>query len=867
MGDNVPTYTCASFDIDQMVEMSKNDLQNGVSPLVFAKKFAVSLTPTNSGTWEEVEGLMVWRLHIESEKAFSMMLIIDSLNLPPHSSLFLYDRDMSYVAGPYTESYTESSSVLPTPLIPGSQMTVELVYERDSLESPPSFVISSISHDYANVYGYLDEVYKDGFAGTILGCHNDINCNVGDPWQVEKRAVARIVIDGDGLCSGALVNNTLSDRTPYFLTANHCIDNNSDASKSVFYFNYESPTCGGGDGQTHHIVSGAQRRSFNANTDFSLLQLNARVPSSYQAFFAGWDRGGANPNSAFVIHHPVGNVKKISFDDDPLIPNAMVQNFGNPIFQPNTAWEVDYDNGTTEGGSSGSPLFNPNGRVIGQLGGGNFGCTNIVDYYGRFSVSWNTGATNSERLRDWLDPNNNAPNVIQGFAPQGWLHDWVIGWNAPTNQNVHSSINSLAVGEGNQVFYRGTDNKMHTLFWSNGSWNHDWVNGSNAPSNENVAGDVVVGEGNQVFYRGTDGKMHVYYWWNNDWQHGWLGGWNAPSAHNVSSSAGSIAVGEGNQVFYRGTDNKMQTYYFSNGSWVHDWINGSNAPSNENIGGDVVVGEFNQVFYRGSDGKMHVYYWWNNDWQHGWLGGWNAPSAHNVKSTAGSISVNNGNQVYYRGVDNKMQVYYFSNGSWQHGWLGGWNAPSAHNISGDFAAADNGQVYYRGNDGKMHVYYFANGSWAHDWLEASWQAPSIHNVAGAISVGTNNQIFYRGTDNRMHVYFWEQGFFRSSFASSNYTMYETKPSPTIPGNISSEKFDFAVYPNPTNGELKIRVFPKEPGLFNVSLLDMTGRLLISTEMTDSMEKVLGFQDRPSGIYILKIKDSNGNVVTEKVVKK
>jgi len=869
LNNDIPTYKCDTFDIDQMVEMSKNDLLNGVSPLRFAKKFAVSLTPDNSGVWEEQEGLMIWRLRIESEKAFSMMLIIDDLNLPTNSSLFFYNQDMLYTVGPYTELYTESK-VLPTPLVPGSAIIVELVYEKDSLEtSPPSFVISSISHDYANMFGYLNQIKEDEFASSILDCHNDINCNVGNPWQIEKQAVARIVIDGEGLCTGGLINNTLSDRTPYFLTADHCIDNNNEANTSVFYFNYESPVCDGGDGQTNHIVSGAQRRAFNWHSDFSLLQLNARVPTSYQPFYAGWDRGGANPNNAVVIHHPAGNVKKISFDNDPIIPNVDAIIFGPVNLQPNTAWDVDLDDGTTEGGSSGAPLFNNDGRIIGQNSGGHRGCpgnNGVIKYYGRLSVSWNTGTNNTERLRDWLDPDNNAPNEILGFAPQGWLHNWVIAWDAPSDQNVHSSIKALSVGEGNQVFYRGTDNKMHTLFWSSGSWNHDWVNGSNAPSNENIAGDVVAGEGNQLFYRGSDGKMHVYYWSNNDWHHDWLGGWNAPSAHNVKSTSGSIAVGVGNQVYYRGNDNKMQVYYFSNGSWQHGWLGGSNAPSAHNVSGDIVAGENGQVFYRGSDGKMQVYYFSNGSWQHGWLGGWNAPSAHDVKSTAGSISVGAGNQVYYRGNDNKMQVYYGSNGSWNHDWLGGWDAPSAHNISGDIAAGENGQVFYRGPDGKMHVYYWADSGWAHDWIEASWQAPSAHNVAGAIGVGTSNQTFYRGTDGRCRVYFWEQGFFRSSLSDHNYTMYETRPSPTIPGSVSAKVFDIVTYPNPVQGELKIRVFAKEAGIFNVSLFDVTGRLLMIGEMNDSMEKVLSFQDIPSGIFILKIRDSIGNVVTEKIVK-
>jgi hypothetical protein len=473
-----------------------------------------------------------------------------------------------------------------------------------------------------------------------------------------------------------------------------------------------------------------------------------------------------------VIHHPVGNVKKISIDNDALMPNnALVAIAGIGNFQPNTLLEVDLDDGTTEGGSSGAPLFNNNGRIVGQNVGGFRGCPDpdILKFYGRFSVSWNTGANNTQRLRDWLDPNNNAPNVIQGFAPQGWLHDWVISWNAPTNQNVHSSIKALSVGEGNQLFYRGTDNKMHTMYWSNGSWHHDWINGWNAPSNENISGDVVVGEGNQIFYRGTDGKMHTYYWSNSDWHHDWLGGWNAPSNQNISSTAGSITVGEGNQLFYRGTDNKMHTMYWSNGDWHHDWINGWNASSNENISGDIDAGEGNQLAYRGADGKMHTYYWSNNDWHH-------------------------------------------------------------------------------------------------DWIEASWQAPSIHNVSGSIKRGTNNQTFYRGTDGRCRIYYWEQSFFRSSQTSYNYTMHETKPSPTILESIEQTKFSIAAFPNPVENVLNIKIFAEESDVFNVSLYDVTGRILQNHTANNSETKVINLRNIPSGFIVLRVQDSEGNIVTQKIVK-
>jgi len=56
--------------------------------------------------------------------------------------------------------------------------------------------------------------------------------------------------------------------------------------------------------------------------------------------------------------------------------------------------------GVTEGGSSGSPLFDNNKRVIGTLTGGNSDCSNqstATDYYGKFSKHWDANGTSNDK--------------------------------------------------------------------------------------------------------------------------------------------------------------------------------------------------------------------------------------------------------------------------------------------------------------------------------------------------------------------------------------------------------------------------------------------------------------------------------------
>jgi len=141
------------------------------------------------------------------------------------------------------------------------------------------------------------------------------------------------------------------------------------------------------------------------NTDFALMEMNSSPANNARFSWLGWDRSGNTPTTGTGIHHPAGDVMKISFDYHSLVPNNSTIDWGNSIISPvSTHWTVGYDHGTTEGGSSGSPLFDQNKRVIGQLHGGDSGCAPITKYYGRFNLSWTGGGTNDTRLSNWLDP-------------------------------------------------------------------------------------------------------------------------------------------------------------------------------------------------------------------------------------------------------------------------------------------------------------------------------------------------------------------------------------------------------------------------------------------------------------------------------
>jgi hypothetical protein len=216
-----------------------------------------------------------------------------------------------------------------------------------------------------------------------------------------------------------MVNNSAQDSTPYFMTAYHCGISSSNASSLVAYWNYETSVCGGTpDGSLSDWQSGAYFRAGYSSSDFTLVELDSDPDPAWGVTFAGWDRSGNNATTAIAIHHPSVDEKRISFE---YASTTTTSYLGTSVPGDGTHERViDWDVGTTEGGSSGSPLFNQNHRVIGQLHGGYAACTNnSSDWYGKFSVSWSGGGSSSSRLRDWLDPGNTGATYVDTLVSGG----------------------------------------------------------------------------------------------------------------------------------------------------------------------------------------------------------------------------------------------------------------------------------------------------------------------------------------------------------------------------------------------------------------------------------------------------------------
>lgn len=381
-------------------------------PWRFGVEHEVNLNLENSGSWTQEGEWRIWRLGIHCPEGMNVSFVLDEFHLPKTGALYVWDASRTEYLGAFTHENEKPWGGLAIGLLDGDSVVVE-VHEPIGMEGSSAITIGTIVHGYRSLLEHAEEVYEGmaamGPFGNSGACNVNVNCSEGGDWQTEKKSVALITSGGFASCTGALVNNVNEDGTPYFLTANHCL---GTPSSWVFYFNHESATCSGSTGPTNQSISGATLKANNAGSDFALVQLSSPPPTTYDVHYAGWDATGTNPTSAVGIHHPSGDVKKICFQDNaPTVSTAS----GASVW-----WIDDWEMGVTEPGSSGSPLFDQNHRIVGQLFGGAAACSGSVnngayDYYGRFNVSWNSGGSASTRLIDWLDPNGTGTLVLDGY--------------------------------------------------------------------------------------------------------------------------------------------------------------------------------------------------------------------------------------------------------------------------------------------------------------------------------------------------------------------------------------------------------------------------------------------------------------------
>lgn len=394
-------------------------------------------------------GTVLRQLKINSAGALSINLIFDQFHLSKNARLYLSDAEKKEFIGAHTSLNNNENYVMGTELIHDDVVIIEL-------QEPANEAGTSQLHIGTVVHGYFDLESEVKALGSSGNCEYDVNCPIGAGWENQRNAVA-MMVNGGGFCTGSLINNTSGTIIPYFLSANHC---GTTPASWVFRFKWErtaaTAICAttnntSNNGPTTMNVNGGTLRANYSPSDFTLTELNTAPDPAWGVYYNGFNATDVPATAAVGIHHPAGDIKKISFENTPLISTT----FGSS--PADSHWGVtSWDDGVTEGGSSGSPLFDQNHRTVGQLHGGASICggSNLSDEYGKLYTSWLGGGTNASQLKFWLDPANTGSLIIDGVDPAGPTHALDAAMSNP--QGVSGTICSGTVAPQVTIVNSGT---------------------------------------------------------------------------------------------------------------------------------------------------------------------------------------------------------------------------------------------------------------------------------------------------------------------------------------------------------------------------------------------------------------------------
>lgn len=282
-----------------------------------------------------------------------------------------------------------SDTTLWSPLVEGDEALLTWIGTANA-DRPPVRVL-----DLA--YGERDPLPE----AKVGSCHLDINCY--SEWAAVKSAIAMMVFE-DGVntytCTGSLLSDADGSDKNWFITANHCISSQSVAETLLTLWDYETDACNGDPPPGPGAVPQANGATFITGSRFedgdgTLLRLvEAPPPGTAKLKFSLDDLSPGD--TVYGIHHPGGSYKRF------FIGQAVDGSIAG--VEDGNYWIVTYDEGNTEQGSSGSPLFNDDKRVVGTLTGGESTCETRAgaDIFGRFDKAWQEG------YRDYLAEGENS---------------------------------------------------------------------------------------------------------------------------------------------------------------------------------------------------------------------------------------------------------------------------------------------------------------------------------------------------------------------------------------------------------------------------------------------------------------------------
>jgi hypothetical protein len=357
------------------------------------------------------DGGYVYTSTLSSGGATALRVHFTGFHLADNASVYLYTEN-GQVFGPYTGQGPNGDGEFWSHTVMGDSIYLQLRHEGQATSTDlrgTGFNVAGLGHVRPRWLGFCS-----GNASCV------VNVNDATPAVAvsgARNAVAHMQwISGPFIyiCTGGLVADTDDSSTvPYFLSANHCISRGKDARSLENFFQFDAPanTSGGCDDiiatRNNHLQSlrtlGARIVHTASNTDHTLFELKQSAPAG--SAYLGWNENSvANSNGTdlYRISHPGGAPQAYSTHEvDTSAGTCTTWPRGDRIYSRDVI-------GATEGGSSGSPVVNSLGQIVGQLSGA---CgTNLDDQCDSTRNATVDGAFAAyfSEVAQWLHPDGGA---------------------------------------------------------------------------------------------------------------------------------------------------------------------------------------------------------------------------------------------------------------------------------------------------------------------------------------------------------------------------------------------------------------------------------------------------------------------------
>ena len=491
--------------------------------------------------------------------------------------------------------------------------------------------------------------------------------------------------------------------------------------------------------------------------------------------------------------------------------------------------------------------------------------------------------------------------------------------------NRNSNINLTNGTVGSQYYVGYASNKQLPLSFGpmdvkvvkfvstppnyNNGWNIAWSNfGSGNINGHNVKyGDLFYigdfdGDGSEEllcvgYTGGTNDWITVLKYVNDNWEWHWSNYGSSSAGNGIYPYRNNFIVGDfdgdGKDELLGNDINGWTTLFkFNNGNWQWTWSDNGNASH--------PIRPYKDKFYAGDfngDGKDELFgcdlpngwtttFKWNGSnfiWDWSDYGSNHAIRQYRTKMLPGDFDGDG--KVEMLGFDGWSTLFHFDNGNWQWGWstygannFSGWTYPPLSTdqiLSGNLDLDNKDELFFLQTDSPaawattMDLKNDQSG-WNWNWsANPQYSVPFIDDWPLAANGGSNTRYYLVKAKSNEPKYLLAMRKFCGNYLVN---MYKTiSPSNYIMANVNIEDNfnsfkpdnDISVFPNPSDG--KIQILSTKSDITYIEVLDARGQTIYNAKYSSQQKVEIDLAKYPTGIYILKLTDSQNSVSIRKII--